>query len=215
MASLMKYLSAWAPKQNRNMATLQEIFTKQAGIWDTRRVRSAVQGQFVQSLSALREPRLLGRWARQLPPRPGRSQQDTCFSLFIWTGKSHEVTFHRSKARWWLVTSCDLSISWQAAPEKREPGRKEFAPSKSKSHRRVNGPKVIPWYISVPRPPILLPHKPGQNRREMYGKQGLCQFLSSILTCTLNCTLVMYQLACSDVAGQELRDELQDRKSVV
>lgn len=30
--ALMKYLSAWAPKQNRNMATSQEIFTKHAGI---------------------------------------------------------------------------------------------------------------------------------------------------------------------------------------
>ena len=48
--ALMKYLSAWAPKQNRNMATSQEIFTKHAGIWDTRRV----------TLSAVREPRLLG-----------------------------------------------------------------------------------------------------------------------------------------------------------
>lgn len=217
--ALMKYLSAWAPKQNRSMATLQEIFTKHAGIWDTRRV----------TLSALPEPRLLGRWARQLPPRPGRSQQDMCLLLFLWTGKSHEVTFHRSKARWWLVTSCDLSISWQAAPEKREPGRKEFASSKYKSHWRANGPKV---QSSKGHTLVRLGTKAShpsttQARPKQKGHVSVSSFHGSLSEMESdkneNCSIYQYlahsymhlklhgNVCCMIcwTTGQELRDELQ------
>ena len=106
MAFLMKYLSAWAPKQKHEAWPLCKRFSPHRYTRKGSTHSSAVQWQFVQSLSALREPRLLGRWARPLRPRPGRSQQDMCFSLFIWSHR--RVTWSHFPLVQSKMMACDV-----------------------------------------------------------------------------------------------------------